>query len=700
MSKRVQQLMNISKMRILIIIVSVLALFSVYILQLLKIQFIDAKQYEAAYSRSLLTTFDIDEPRGNIVDANGVVLVSNTPEKVITYIKYRGIDLSSVDDVSKELSTMIEIKQDDVLKNEQKDVYFSWKKEEIRTKNKAIVEDESLDAVETEKALIETITNSQLQEMKADKNFNFSENYIKLKMTNASVAQPVIVKSKNVTDKEFATVAEHLDKLPGVDASYQWNRNYVNGASQNQSLFGNVTSATQGLPLEKKEYYEALGYNASSRVGVSGIEQQYEQYLRGSGNKYTYQSDKNGNYSKALMEPGKQGYSLKLNINNDLQQKTNAIVEKAILDGRAQIGSSDELTDAYVVVSDVKTGKIITMTGKKYIPEKNSFQDVSLQAAQSVYFPGSSIKGATVAAGYQTGVLQVGDVLPEITYNLGGLIKSSHDGYPLTSNSVEQALTYSSNSFMWQLIIEAGGGTYVPNETVYNLSPKSVDDFRKIYHQFGLGIKTGVDLPDESSGREVISSANASQESANRSDSFLPGEIMDLSIGQFDSYTALQLNQYGTTIANRGCRMQPYLVDSVYQVNENNEQILIQQNTPTVQNCISNMTKEQYDSIVNGFIGAAQTDGGTAYETFHREGDTTNWYNPAFKTGTAQVLSNGVMKNNGSGVGFAPANNPEIAISVLVPTYMNDGASFAYQPQIVIGKLVMDAYFNSNSYRK
>ncbi len=103
----------------------------------------------------------------------------------------------------------------------------------------------------------------------------------------------IIIKGKEVTPEEFARVAEHLDELPGINASTDWNRKYPYGSTF-QSFAGNITSEKQGILAAKEDYYMTRGYSRNDRVGRSGLEEQYESVLRSRKEKIQYTTDKNG----------------------------------------------------------------------------------------------------------------------------------------------------------------------------------------------------------------------------------------------------------------------------------------------------------------------------------------------------------------------------------------------------------------------
>ncbi|TGW14414.1 penicillin-binding protein, partial [bacterium NHP-B] len=162
---------------------------------------------------------------------------------------------------------------------------------------------------------------------------------------------------------------------------------------------------------------------------------------------------------------------------------------------------------------------------------------------------GSAVKGATVLTGLQTGAINLNTTFLDEPLWIGDSPnpkKSWRVG--LGTLGIQGALEQSSNVFMFKTAIALGKGQYKAHQPL-NLQTKAFDTFRYYFSQFGLGVKTGIDLPNEATGYK------GSQR--------LPGFLLDYSIGQYDTYTPLQLAQYVSTIANGGYRMKPQLVKEI-----------------------------------------------------------------------------------------------------------------------------------------
>ena len=171
------------------------------------------------------------------------------------------------------------------------------------------------------------------------------------------------------------------------------------------------------------------------------------------------------------------------------------------------------------------------------------------------------------------------------------------------------------------------------------------------------------------------------------------GNVLDFGIGQYDTYTTLQLAQYVSTIANDGYRVKPHIVKDIYHPSPDKSLGSIYKSNKTEVLNKMNITDEEIKRIQNGFRGAFQSPGGTGYKYWSGKS-----YNPAGKTGTAEydIYKGGKMiseTENLSLVGYAPYDNPEIAFAVIVPKLSKNRAA-TIPINHAIGTGIMDAYFN------
>ena len=331
---------------------------------------------------------------------------------------------------------------------------------------------------------------------------------------------------------------------------------------------------------------------------------------------------------------------------------------------------------------DPNSGEILSMVGKKYGENEDGqteLQDYALGTFTSEYGVGSAVKGATVLTGYMTGKLNVGDVLYDEAIQIkDSPIKRSWFNLsrgPMYLSDIK-ALEVSSNAYMWKTAFKVAGVTYQKGQPM-DIKKETFTTFRNHFNQFGLGVKTGIDLPGEADGLQGTG--------------YLPGNLMDLAIGQYDLYTPMQLVQYASTIANGGYRMQPHILKEIREPSREREKVgpMISEYEPKVLNRID-ATERQIQQVQSGFYQVAHASQGTA-NIF-----SSAPYDAAAKSGTAEAYyyDPSIKKSketfNTTLIGYAPYNNPEVAFSVVLPYSHQDKDPYVNK---TIAKRVMDKYF-------
>jgi cell division protein FtsI/penicillin-binding protein 2 len=672
----------------------VFMLFSILILRLGFVQIVYGDDFKREIERTEDITVNNPVPRGKMFDRNGKIIVDNTPQNAITYTKYQGAGQEEMFEIAGRLAKLIEKDIKKVQERDKKDYWIMKNpkraKDKIKKAEWDLFNDKQLSDKDLYKVQLERITPKELNEL----NKKDLEILAIFREFNSGYAlTPQFVKNKDVTKKEFAIVSENLQFLPGVDTTTDWERNYLFGDTL-KTIIGKVSSSDKGLPSEQLEHYLARDYNRNDRVGLSYIEEQYEDVLHGQKAKVKNITDKSGNVLETLtVSEGKRGKDLVLTIDMDLQLKVEKIIEEELLAAK-KTAKTSLLDRAFVVLMDPHTGEILTLAGKQIVKDpktgKQEMLDFAYGTFTTSYNAGSSVKGATILTGYKTGVLHPGDFHYDSPMQIKGTPEKSSWKNFGNINDIN-SLKVSSNVYMFKTAIEIGNGHYEFNEPL-NINLQAFDTIRESFSQFGLGVRTGIDLPNEQIGFKGPLK--------------LPGFLLDLVIGQYDIYTPMQLAQYVSTIANGGYRVQPHIVKEIREPLLDNNELgpIVQEIKPTILNHIG--AKEEWmKRVQEGFRRVMQEPGGTAYDEFK----TAN-YNPAGKTGTAQAVYDGPeMKKykerdqlppevmNLSLVGYAPDDNPEVAMAVLVPwAYEGDKGHHANN---VIGRRVLDAYFDLKKQR-
>ena len=681
-------------MRLNILFLCVFILFSAMIIQLGKVQIIDGETYKNEVEKRENATVSLSVPRGKIFDREGNPVVDNKSLRTITYTKMKGVKSEEILKTASQLAEIIEIPQEDIDKLTETDKKDFWmqlnptlteklvsKKEINRFRDKDIT-GKNLDK-KIEELKRKRVTDKNLQDL-TDKDIKVLA--IKSKMTSGYQMAPQIIK-KDVSEKEFTIISEGLANLPGVDVSVDWERVYVNDGLF-RSVLGNVSNSDEGLPSERLDYYLVRDYSRNDRVGKSYIEQQYEDVLHGTKKEVRSVADKQGTTIRTeTISEGKSGKNLTLTIDMELQKKVEESIEKIL---KAYKGSESMLDRAFVVMMNPKNGQVLSMAGKRLVEKdgKTEIEDYALGTMTSSYELGSTVKGATVLTGFETKDITPGTYFYDAPMKFKGT-REKKSWKEFGNIDDLRALQVSSNVYMFHTALKIAGVDYVKNSSL-NIKQEYFDKMRYYFRQFGLGVPTGIDLPNETAG-QIGKKDNQ------------PGFLLDYSIGQYDTYTPLQLVQYISTIANGGYRMKPQIVQEVREQTSQKDEIgkVVHAVEPIVLNKID-MKEDYINQVKEGFRKVFQEGDGTGVRAFQKAS-----YKPAGKTGTAQTVYGGEsdIGRNEKGerrecynltlAGYAPYDNPEVAFSVVVPWVMNDKSGINSD----IGKEVLDAYFELKNKR-
>ncbi|AXV42286.1 MULTISPECIES: peptidoglycan D,D-transpeptidase FtsI family protein [Staphylococcus] len=666
-----EKVRNTMNRRINFIFGLVVFIFAIMVLRLGYLQIAQGSHYKQLIKNDENITVNESVPRGRIVDRNGKVLVDNASKMAITYTRGRKTSQKEMLETAKKLSSLINMDTDKITDRDKKDFWVTLhpqKAKDLMKKEQSMLEDGSISQEQYDEQQRKKIGKKQLSEL-SKKDLQILAIY--REMNAGSTLDPQIIKNEDVTEKEYAAVSQQLSKLPGVNTSMDWDRKYPYKDTL-RGIFGDVSTSTEGLPKELTEQYLSKGYSRNDRVGKSYLEYQYEDVLRGKKKQMKYTTDKSGKViNSEVINPGSRGHDLQLTIDIDLQKKVESLLDKQIAKLRSQ-GAKD-MDNAMIVVQDPKNGDILAMAGKQ-ISKNGKLTDYDIGNFTAQFAVGSSVKGGTLLAGYQNNAIKVGEQMVDEPLKFqGGLTKRSYfnKNGRVTINDKE-ALMHSSNVYMFKTALKLAGDPYYSGMPLPSDISMAGQKLRKGLNQVGLGVKTGIDLPNETNGQIAPLTNN-------------PGNYLDLSIGQYDTYTPLQLSQYVSTIANNGYRIQPHIGLSIHDATNKDELGPVKRKVKgNVLNKVNNSQKE-IDEVQDGFKMAFNEKDGTGYASFK---DTV--VPSAGKTGTAEVFQDGEPRVNSTYVGYAPIKDPKLAFSIVYtnqpvpPPWLNGGD---------LGRDVINYYF-------
>ncbi|RUS45998.1 penicillin-binding protein 2 [Cohnella sp. AR92] len=499
-----------------------------------------------------------------------------------------------------------------------------------------------------------------------------------------------------LTEKEIAYFSEHKSEYKGVEVVEESIRQYSSEHVAAQLVgymkqLQGATSLSYYKDINKDQTDPTLKYLDTEDVGFDGIELMYQEELRGRNGLKTYPVNSESRIigPMELTKPVK-GNNLFLTINKDVQLATQNAITTHLEKIRTSTLKAERAPNAktgYAVAMEVKTGKVVAMASMpdydtnlwqggisskdydavKYYMGNGAIREVQapyeddkerLKHPSSLVNLGSTQKPLTILLGLNEHL-----ITPNSTFNDPGYFQFGRKGYETkVRNSKSEAnglltpwkaIAKSSNAFMSAMV---GNALYLRDGS------DALDVWDSYMKQFGLGVTTGSGLPGESKG-----SVNYYEEAKRGS---AQSALIYASFGQQGRYTALQLAQYATTLASHGTRLKPQFVDRIEDADGN----LVQPYQKEVLNTVS-FPDEYWNTIEKG-MGQVKVQG--------FDGFPYNFYR---KTGTSQQEVGGGLVENAVFIAYAPAEDPVLAVAVVVPE-----GGFGGWGAAPIARKIFDAY--------
>ena len=509
--------------------------------------------------------------------------------------------------------------------------------------------------------------------------------------TTGYSATKSITIATNVNEEVVAQISERNSDFPGVSISTNAARTYLTG-----SLAAHVIGYTGKI---KEEEYNANKdtYSIDDIIGKTGIEYIFEKYLKGKDGQKQVEMSVDGTITgESVSENAIAGSDVVLTIDSNLQQVTENALENCI--NKIRSGGFSQTYDAQggtAVVMNVNTGEVlatasyptfepqwfvggISQENWAYLRDDTRHPQLN-KATQSTYEPGSTFKMVTAIAGLETGAIttkeRINDTGVYRKYNSEWkcwYYTSYHRGHGY--QNVTQALQHSCNYFFYETGDRMG-----------------IDNLAKYALHFGLGKKTGIELPNEKEGAVASRETYAKIRNNGR---IGPGDVLNAAIGQGDNnFTPMQIAKYISSIANGGTVVKPTIVKSILNSdgsevskeeieNYTNEKVGYQNTDDGI-----TISPESITVAKEGMRMAASEAGGTAYNIFKGFNQEV-----AGKTGSAEAGKdkNGNDLVNAWFVCFAPYEKPEVAVVVMI----ENGGHGNYAAEVA--RDVLTQYFGMN----
>ena len=665
--------------RYIFIIVIIFLCFGIIGVRLFSLQILSRDEYTASLERAVEKRVEsTSAPRGRIYDRNYNLLVDNVAVKTIYYKKENDITTKEEVELAYKVADLIEVDYSSLTDYRLKNFWYVQNKEDAKkkitdkewklNKERKLSDDDIVDLI------FERISEEELSKFE-DRDKEAA--YIYYLMNKGYSYAEKVIKSKDITEKEYAVISENIDVLHGFNTKLDWERVYLYGDTF-KSILGSVSSDTQGIPSELAEYYLDNGYSLADRVGISYLEYQYENYLKGTKAIYKVLSDN----TYELVSEGKRGNDIVLTIDINLQKYLEEVLTSEVMNAKGEV-NTEYYNRSFAVVSDPNTGEILAMGGKQIREREDGSRyivDYTPGIVTLPVTPGSIVKGASMLVGYKYGAINIGDTVQDDCIKIKDTPeKCSWKKLGLIDDV--DALRMSSNYYQYLIAIKIGNGTYNYNEAL-KIDTDAFKKYRDMYSSFGLGVKTGIDLPVESLGYTGKST--------------LPGHLLDFAIGQYDTYTPIQLSQYINTLANGGTRLKPYLLKEVYSQSSNDEDTFGELIYKTDVKALGkvDVDSKYIDRVKYGFNRTVIDGLGNGYMGYYT--------NSGGKTGTSQSFIDTDGDNvvdtetiTTSFVGYSPADNPKMSIVVVSPDISNSYGEVSYTSPATkrISAKIVNKYF-------
>ncbi len=660
---------------ILTVIVYIIGI--ILLIQLFNLQIVHGEEYLQESSTRLTRETTIVAARGDILDRNGNVLAGTVNQYNVEIYKSK-IDTQTLNNTLLNVAQVLESNGDkyrDDFPIKVNPIEFTISDEKLKNWLNENDLEEGISAEEAFQKYKEKyeISNQNIDEVRTIIAIRYG-----IETEGYSSMSPYTI-AKKVSTKSVAIIEEQSMNFPGISISTSCIRQYLRG-----SLASHTIGYIGGI--NEEELKNSEGYSMNDYIGKAGIEYVFESSLRGKNGKMQTDMSIDGTTTgEYITEEAVQGNDVALTIDANLQSAT----ETALKNNIEKINSGGfyekrDVSAGAAVVLDVKTGEVLAMASYPDFEPQLFVNGISTEkwneytsgkesalvnrVIQSAYAPGSTFKMVSAIAGLETGAINATETIYDTGiypkgYNPRCWIYTS-SGVGHGALNVSGAIKNSCNYFFYEVITRMG-----------------IDSLEKYAKYFGLGQKTNIELPGEVSG--TLAGKTLYDKLGQ---TWYYGNSLSAVIGQAENnFTPLQMARYIAMLANGGKDIKVSIVKDIIDKDgtslgkEEIEKCTNQKlNLEEVNNEKLDIKKENIDVVLEGMKSVTTETGGTAYSVF-KDFDIE----VGGKTGSAEAGD----KVNAWFVGFAPYDNPEIAIVVMV----ENGSHGSYTAEVT--KEIIEEHF-------
>lgn len=666
------------KGRMLFIKIILIVLLAVIVWRLYDMQIINGAGYKSLSDQRISANITEKAPRGEITDRNGKVLVTNR--------KGYSVKLQKTELTDPELNEML-LKLFQILDEDGITLIDAlpittgapfeftdadeWRKiaDGSKTLRAEMTAPEALEALKTAYEIPGLADVSAVRRLVGVR--------YEMKKSGFSISTPYVL-AEDVSAAAVSKIKERGNEFPGVSVTREYYRSYTEGTLA-AHILGRIGK------IYKEEYADLSdkGYSLNDLVGKDGIEKICEDYLKGTdGSRSVYYGEASELIGKSADVTATPGNYVVLTIDANLQRAAEASLERHIKriaeEGKDKEKKGGDADSGAAVVLDVKTGEVLALaTYPTYDPATYNSDYAALsddpakplwnRAISGTYTPGSTFKPLTAIAALSTGAITASELIKcDGVYSFYEdyqpkcwIWSEQHKTHDL--QNVTQAIENSCNCFFY--------------ETGRRVGIDAIDEYAA---KMGLGEKTGIELTEEVSGNVSSPDYKKTLYSAADEKKWVAGDTIQTAIGQsYSAFTPIGLANYAAMIANGGTRYKTHIIKSVRSTEDGTT---VFENTPEIVGTIE-IAENNLAAVRRGMLGVA--DEGSAKQIFSGYPISV-----AGKTGTAQISKK--TSNNALFISFAPYDDPEIAVCVVIE-HGYRGANAAY-----VARDIYDEYFALN----
>ena len=659
----------------------------VLIAQLFNLQIIHGAEYREQSNTRLTRESALEASRGSILDKTGAPLVTSKMEFSLEMYKSK-VDTDTLNDSILNIIQVLEkynCSYSDIFPIKISPFEFTITDETLASWKSSNKLDEDISA---EEAFYKFKDKYKIQNKNVDEIRKIIAIRYLISQKGYSSTRAVTI-SEDIPREAVAEFSESSEKFAGINIVVEPVREYTSGtlASHILGYAGKISSEE----YEKRKNY----YSSNDIIGKTGIEYVFEEYLKGKNGTKQIDMDVDGTTTaEYISKEAIAGSDVVLTIDANLQKVTENALEANIQKiSTGGFGHSYDANAGACVVMNVNTGEVLAMASYPYYNPSDFVGGISNEAwnnyinnpakplvdkaIQNSYSPGSTFKMITAIAGLESGAIKLNEKINDTgVYKKYGISMNCwyytdyHSGHGWVN--VSQAIEKSCNYFFYETGDRMG-----------------IDKLAEFAKYFGLGTKTGIELQGETAG--VLASKESKKKLHADDPNWNPGNTLNASIGQGDNeFSPLQMARYISMLANGGHEVDVSIVKTIRNADgseasreEINQFVNKKLGLEEDSSGDMNINQDYLNAVLEGMKSVTSDSGGTAYVRFKDFNISVGG-----KTGSAEAPNNQV---HAWFVGFAPFENPEIAIVVMV----ENGGHGNYTAEVV--REIMAEYFGMNT---